>query len=82
MSAVFEVPSSGRPGDLRDKLQVYWRRRKTFATVAGAVMALAIVVIALWPPTYRSSATILIEQQEIPKDLVRSVITSYADQRI
>ena len=82
MSAAFEVLSSGRPGDLRDKLQVYWRRRKTFAVVAGAALAVAIVVIALWPPTYRSSATILIEQQEIPQDLVRSVITSYADQRI
>ncbi len=36
----------------------------------------------LWPPTYKSTATILIEEQEIPSDLVRSTITSYADQRI
>ncbi|MDH5572928.1 MAG: lipopolysaccharide biosynthesis protein, partial [Gammaproteobacteria bacterium] len=36
----------------------------------------------LLPAVYRSSATILIEQQEIPQDLVRSTITSYADQRI
>ena len=34
------------------------------------------------PPTYVSSSTILIEQQEIPQDLVRSTVTSFADQRI
>jgi uncharacterized protein involved in exopolysaccharide biosynthesis len=31
---------------------------------------------------YRSTATILIEEQEIPPDLVRSAIATYADQRI
>ena len=30
----------------------------------------------------RSTATILIEEQEIPPDLVRTTISSYADQRI
>ena len=34
------------------------------------------------PPVFRSTATILIEQQEIPQDLVRSTVTSFADQRI
>lgn len=34
------------------------------------------------PPVYRASATILIEQPEIPKELVRSTITSYAEERI
>src|SRR5258708_4535413 len=36
----------------------------------------------IWPPTYRTGATILIEQQEIPQDLVRSAISSFADQRV
>ncbi|MCW9014380.1 MAG: lipopolysaccharide biosynthesis protein, partial [Gammaproteobacteria bacterium] len=41
------------------------------------------VVIALvWPPTYKSAATILIKEQEIPTELVRSTVTSYAAQRI
>jgi hypothetical protein len=34
------------------------------------------------PPTYRSTATILIEQQQIPQDLVRTTVTSFADQRV
>jgi len=36
----------------------------------------------LWPPTFKSTATILIEEQEVPAELVHSTITSYADQRI
>ena len=36
----------------------------------------------LWPATYKSTATILIEEQEIPAELVHSTITSFADQRI
>ncbi len=36
----------------------------------------------LWPATYKSSATILIKEQDIPPDLVRSTVTSFASQRI
>jgi uncharacterized protein involved in exopolysaccharide biosynthesis len=46
-------------------------------------MSVATVAVALlWPPTYMSGATILIEQQEIPQELVRSAVTSFADQRV
>src|ERR1700737_765216 len=68
--------------DPREKLLSYWRRRPTFLIVAGATFAAAITLALVLPATYRSTATILIEQQEIPQDLVRSVITSFADQRV
>lgn len=59
------------------------RRRRAPALIAAAMVSLIAVAAAfLWPPTYRSSATILIEQQEVPVDLVRSMVSSYADQRI
>lgn len=48
----------------------------------GLLLLLSLTIAFLWPPTYKSTATILIEEQEIPTDLVRSTITSYADQRI
>jgi succinoglycan biosynthesis transport protein ExoP len=70
------------PTDAREKLLAYWRRRGTFWTVAGTLMAIIVLIAVLWPPTYRATATILIEQQEIPQELVRSVITTYADQRV
>jgi uncharacterized protein involved in exopolysaccharide biosynthesis len=68
--------------DLRERLQSYWRRRWTFCVVAGISIVITVLFAMLLPPTYESSGTILIEQQEIPQDLVRSVITSFADQRV
>ena len=59
------------------------RRRRTPMIVAFlAALVVAVIVAAAWPPTYISSATILIEQQEMPLDLVRSTISSNADQRL
>ena len=59
------------------------RRRKTLIiTTIGTLFFLSVVVAFLWPPSYRSTATILIEEQQVPPDLVRAAITSYADQRI
>jgi uncharacterized protein involved in exopolysaccharide biosynthesis len=82
LTAVMNTGADPTPIDLRERWLAYWRRRRTFLTVA-AVSALATVSLAaLLPSTYRSTATILIEQQEIPQELVRSVITSYADQRV
>src|ERR1700757_3342409 len=68
--------------DLREKLLSYWRRRRTFLLVAGVTFAAALTLALVLPATYRSTATILIEQQEIPQELVRSVITSFADPRV
>jgi protein tyrosine kinase modulator len=70
------------PADTREKLLAYWRRRGTFWIVASVVAVSIALVAVFWPPTYRAMATILIEQQEIPQELVRSVITSFADQRV
>jgi uncharacterized protein involved in exopolysaccharide biosynthesis len=50
--------------------------------VVGVGMAATVAVALLLPSTYTSGATILIEQQEIPQELVRSAVTSFADQRI
>ena len=59
------------------------KRRKTAAIITVAIFAFLTVLIAfLLPAKYRSTATILIEQQEIPQDFVRSTITTFADQRL
>ncbi len=67
---------------LKDFRQMIGRRRSVIIAVVLAVAAAGLATAFLWPPVYRSKATILIEEQEIPTDLVRSTITSYADQRI
>jgi uncharacterized protein involved in exopolysaccharide biosynthesis len=58
------------------------RRRWPAIWTALIIFAAATAGALLWPATYRSTGTILIEQQELPSDLVQSTITSYADQRI
>lgn len=51
--------------------------------IAVVIVVPIVVAFAMfWPATYRSTATILIEQQEVPTDLVRSTISSFADQRL
>lgn len=66
----------------RDYVVALKRHRAVLLVTTLVVGVLAIVIAVTLPPTFRSSATILIEQQEIPTDLVRSTITSFAEQRI
>jgi polysaccharide biosynthesis transport protein len=66
----------------RDYIAILARRRSAFFSGFAGVLSVAVLISALLPSMYRGSATILIEQQEIPPELVRSTITSYADQRI
>jgi uncharacterized protein involved in exopolysaccharide biosynthesis len=68
--------------DLRSKVRRYWQRRGVILLAAGIVMVLTVTLALVLPPTYTSGATILIEQQEIPQELVRSAVTSFADQRV
>lgn len=58
------------------------RRFWQIALPAALLLALSIIIIKALPPTYRSSATILVEDHEIPAELVGSTFSSYADQRI
>jgi succinoglycan biosynthesis transport protein ExoP len=71
-----------RAADLREKIRGYWRRRGTFFVVAATFAVCTVALALLLPPTYMAGATILIEQQEIPQELVRSAVTSFADQRV
>lgn len=66
----------------RDYVAILARRRGAFVGAFLGVIAAAMLLSILLPSLYRANATILIEQQEIPPELVRSTITSYADQRI
>lgn len=68
--------------DIGELKRILKRRKKPALWVGAGVFILGVLVAILVPPTYVSSSTILIEQQEIPQDLVRSTVTSFADQRI
>ena len=79
------IPGSdeaGSGGGLAAQVEAVRRRALPMGIAFGAVLMLALLLAAFWPATYFSSGTILIEQQEIPEDFVRSAVTSYADQRV
>ena len=67
---------------LQDYVAIFHRRRTLIVLAGGILLGLSLAAAFLWPATYKSMATILIEEQEIPPELVHSTITSYADQRI
>ncbi|MES1262715.1 MAG: lipopolysaccharide biosynthesis protein, partial [Peristeroidobacter soli] len=67
---------------LADLIEIVRRRARAIVTVFAIAMLATCVLALAWPPTFRSTGTILIEQQEIPTDLVRSTVTSYADERV
>ena len=63
-------------------VEAFKRRLPLGLLVAGLLLLATIALTLGLPSVYKSRAVILIEQQEVPQDLVRSVVTSYADQRI
>jgi polysaccharide biosynthesis transport protein len=58
------------------------RRRRPLLLVTGGVLLLTVLVACFWPPLYSATGTILIEQQELPTELVRSTVSSYASERV
>jgi len=67
---------------INDYLDIIRRHKKLVIFPALFLILVTIAISLLLPATYKSSGMILIESQEIPSDLVRSTVTSYADQRI
>ncbi|MBK8970374.1 MAG: hypothetical protein IPM37_02960 [Hahellaceae bacterium] len=72
----------GEQRSLSDYLAIFKRRQKVFWVPAIAIFMLVLIVAVMLPAKYQSIATILIEEQEVPRDFVRSTITNYADQQI
>lgn len=67
---------------IRDIKGLIRRRAKIFIVLFAFVMIGALAVAVLLPPIFRSQAVILIEEQEIPDEYVKSTVTSYAEQRL
>ena len=60
-----------------------FKRRKLLLMATMFFVVLGATTLAfVWPPTYYSSGTILVEQQNVPEALVQSTISTYANERI
>ncbi|BCS89125.1 chain-length determining protein [Pseudodesulfovibrio sediminis] len=53
-----------------------------FAIPAAAALLVASLVIIILPSIYTASATILVEGQEVPQELVQSTVTGYIEERL
>jgi len=66
----------------KDLVAIVRRRRWALIVPALIVFLLSVVIVLVWEPVYRSTSTILIEEQEIPREYVMATVTSYAEQRL
>src|SRR6266850_6038855 len=72
-----------RKGSGLDTVLAVWSRRKWLAII-GFVFPLtaSVSVIAFLPNVYRSTATVLVDRQQIPETFVRSTVTSALETRL
>jgi len=74
--------ASDRTSTLGDYLGVLRRRRWYLLTIIPAALLVSIYLAYALEPSYRSSATILLEPSSIPTQVVQTTVMSYAEQQI
>jgi len=67
---------------LKDIFGIIFRRKILILLVSFSVMAISFFVIFQLPPVFSSTAVVSIEEQQVPRDLIESTVTSYATERI
>src|SRR5438552_19201504 len=66
-----------------DGVLAVWSRRKWLAILAfAAPLSAAASLITFLPNIYRSTATVLVDRQQIPEAFVKSTVTSALETRI
>jgi len=68
--------------DIQDYIIAVRKRKIAIFAIISVISLLTVLIALVLPSVYKSSSTILIEQQEIPPELVMSTVTSYAAERI
>lgn len=68
--------------DPRHLVHIVWRRRWWFVVPVALVFGVAVLLLLFLPPTYRSEATILIQDQDVPEEIVPSLMSDHVDRRL
>lgn len=64
-------------------VRAVWHRRKWLAVLAFVVpMVVGVTVVMVMPNVYRATATVLVERQQIPENLVSPTVTSALETRL
>ena len=67
---------------LEDYVALFRRRKMFFLIPAGLVFGCALAVALLWPPVYRATARVLIEEADVRSELVESTVAGLAEKRL
>ena len=73
---------AGSITSIKDIVKHIKRRRWSLIIPPIILVLLSVLIVLLWKPVYRSTSTILIEEQEISREYVMTAVTSYAEQRL
>lgn len=73
---------SGQHSEFGDYFAFVRRRKMELVVPLVTILFITVLLAFGLPAIYQSTATILVEQQEIPQELVRSTVNSYAEERI
>jgi polysaccharide biosynthesis transport protein len=60
--------------DVKYYLSIFWRRFPYFLVIAVFISAIGLTIASILPPVYRSTASLLVERQQIPGDLAQSTV--------
>jgi polysaccharide chain length determinant protein (PEP-CTERM system associated) len=66
----------------KDLVAILKRRKWSIALPTVGVFIVSVVLAFSLAPVYRSESTILIEDQEVPRDFVSTTVTTFATQRL
>lgn len=68
--------------DLRPYLLIAKRRRMQIIVPFAVVFTISAMLALFLPPVYRSTATVLIETQNVSKDFLQTTVSGYVEQRL
>ncbi len=68
--------------DIAYYIDVLQRRKLQFLVPAAVVFSMVVFLAFILAPVYKSTATILIEDQDIPQELVQTTVTGFVEERL
>jgi polysaccharide chain length determinant protein (PEP-CTERM system associated) len=78
-----DLPGPAKTGRGLERVRALWQRRRWLALLVFAIpFAAATSVVLAVPDLYRSTATVLVERQQVPESFVKSTVTSELETRL
>jgi len=73
---------SDEESGLTDLIAAFKRRKKLSIITATVIFVIGVIIVVALPNTYQSTATIILEEPEVPESLIQTTVTVFATQQI